>query len=417
MSSPGSPADAVASSVVLYTSQFPTPVAPGRCVFSLRLAGALRRQRATSVLCPLPFVPDLERFRRDPERRGVIGVSGETTLEGVPVKYLRHLAIPVLSRPFTARVQALRATGEVRRLARHARRNVINAHWVYPDGVAAVHMGRKLGLPVVLTALGCDVNDYPDVPGIGEQIREALKAADAVTGVSRELADKVIALGVPAERVFFIPNGVDKRVFHWDATRRDAMRQRHGMAAGEHYIGFIGRLEQEKGPDVLVRALGELHAAGRLKSKCIFLGAGSMLESLQGEVARLGLGDHVRFAGAQPPGSIADWMLALDTMCLTSRREGMPNVVLEAMASGLPVVATAVGAVPSLIDEGAGIVVPSEDPGALAAALDAAATRDWPRDQLSTHCAHPSWDQVASQYLQLFDQVAERREAGQRNGS
>jgi glycosyltransferase involved in cell wall biosynthesis len=148
---------------------------------------------------------------------------------------------------------------------------------------------------------------------------------------------------------------------------------------------------EEKGPDVLVDALDARKDALRELS-VIFIGDGELTDKLKQRVAQLGLAERVRFLGRQGPDTIPVWISAADLLCLPSRREGCPNVVLEALAAGRPVVASRVGGVPELLNNQNGIMVPAGDPSALATGLAEALHRSWNSIELRGSVPALSWD-------------------------
>ena len=203
-------------------------------------------------------------------------------------------------------------------------------------------------------------------PSLRGPIRDALLQASNVISVSAGLRDRVIELGIPADSIVVQHNGVDGGRFIL-RDRGDA-RRRLGIDENRSQICFVGNLVPEKGPDVLVEALGRSELGG-LDARVTFIGEGELKDELRARTAALGLRDRVSFLGRLPPDEVALRISASDVLCLPSRREGCPNVVLEALASGRPVVAASVGGVPELLHDGNGVMVPPADPPALAAAI------------------------------------------------
>jgi glycosyltransferase involved in cell wall biosynthesis len=278
----------------------------------------------------------------------------------------------------------------LRRLRREFPFDAILAAWAYPDAVAAVRLGQELGVPVVTMILGSDVNEFARHPSMREQIVWGLRNSQGVITVSGALRDRVIELGVPAEKVVVQHNGVDGDRFRF----RDGadVRARLGLPDDRPLIGYVGNFVHEKGVDLLVEAMRRLrHAAAEL----VMVGDGPMGEQLRARAAALGMGDRVRFVGRRPHEEVPEWISALDVFCLPSRREGCPNVVLEALASGRPVVAASVGGVPELLSEDTGVLVEPEDPEALARGLEEALSRRWDPEVLRASVPCLSWEEFA----------------------
>jgi glycosyltransferase involved in cell wall biosynthesis len=198
--------------------------------------------------------------------------------------------------------------------------------------------------------------------------RFCLRRSDHVIAVSPDLQAAVRALGIPAMRCSLLPNGVDERVFaRRSPAAQSPLRARRGVAAGRTVIGALGRLSTEKGFDDLIRATHALIRAG-CDVELWIAGEGPARGELQALIDRLGLADRIALLGFVE--QTVELLHGLDLYALSSVREGLPIALLEAMAMRLPVVATAVGGVPTLLRDGAnGVLVAPRDVDGLAAAL------------------------------------------------
>jgi len=259
--------------------------------------------------------------------------------------------------------------------------------------------------------LGSDVNDLPRRPALRWQILRGLRRASRVVSVSEALRDETARIGVPRERIVVAHNGVDGEIFR--IRDRDEARAALGLSGKGPLIGYVGNLAAEKGADVLVEAMGALARRGRAADLAV-IGAGALEPALRARVAALGIEGRVRFLGRRVHDEVPRWISASDVLCLPSRREGCPNVVLEALASGRPVVASAVGGVPELLRTDNGILVPPERPDALADALCRALDRAWDAAALRGTVPSLSWDAVARIYRRLVEEVV--LESSPRNG-
>jgi glycosyltransferase involved in cell wall biosynthesis len=190
--------------------------------------------------------------------------------------------------------------------------------------------------------------------------RIALRGVDTVAAVSRPLARALAASGISPSRIRVIPNAVE--MFAPVLGRADA-RRRLGISGDAFTVGWVGRLSREKGADVLLEALARIDHDLR----CVVVGDGPERGALEAQAAALGLSARVRFAGAMD--DAAALMPAFDAFALSSRTEGSPVALLEAVAAGIPLAAAAVGGVPDLLRPSEALLVPPEDPAALAAAL------------------------------------------------
>lgn len=238
--------------------------------------------------------------------------------------------------------------------------DIIDAHFLYPDGVAAVHLAHELRRPVILTARGSDVNVALGERVAGRSIRWAVQRAAAVIAVSRELRDVMVCHGIDAERITVLRNGVDLELFA--PGERDGARAMLGISGPT--LLAVGNLVEEKGYDLVLAALVHLPEA-----RLIVLGSGPLQARLRNMAEDLGLSERVRWVAPVPQEALRQYFIAADVAVLASTREGMPNVLLESLACGTPVVATAVGGAKEIVtDSVAGKLVHERSPEQLAAA-------------------------------------------------
>jgi glycosyltransferase involved in cell wall biosynthesis len=277
--------------------------------------------------------------------------------------------------------------------------DLIDAHYFYPDGVAAVLLGRSLGRPVVITARGTDVNLITEYGVPRRLIRWAAAQAAGLVTVSEALRGRLVELGVPGSRIRVLRNGVDLDLF---APRdRAAARRELGLAPTGSVVASVGALIPLKGHDLVIRA-----AAAIPELRLVIVGEGPEAIALQRLAEQLGSRERVRFIGPMPQERLARVYNAADALVLASSREGLPNVVLEALACGTPVVASAVGGMPEVVSTGiAGRLLRERTPEAIAAAL---------RDLLADPPAHAavrayaerfSWAPTTAGQLRLFGSI------------
>ncbi len=236
---------------------------------------------------------------------------------------------------------------------------VLHTHGYRPDVVDS-GVGRRLGIATVTTVHGFTGGDVKNRFYEWLQ-RFAFRHFDAVIAVSEPLADSLAAAGLPSDRIHLVPNA-------WAGTlgllEAGEARGRLGVANGQFHVGWVGRLTDEKGPDVLIDALPHL---AELPLTVSILGEGEERPSLEEKSRNLGIADRIIWHGAVP--DAGRFFPAFDVFVLSSRREGTPIVLLEAIEAGVPVVATAVGGVPGVVGSGGALLVPPEDPEALAGAI------------------------------------------------
>jgi len=340
---------------------------------------------------------EVRSFRYAPERGELLGY-GRSLLADETMRWRALAAAPLYA--FAAR-RAARA--EVRR----RRYDLVHAHWLVPNGVALLG-----GVPAPL-AIGVHGSDVflAERRGLRTAAGRALARALLVTGCSPELVDRVCALGFPRSRARVIPYGVDAAAFTPDRERRSLWRRRLGVPADAVVALGVGRMVTKKGFQVLMRSLPELLAA-HPDLHVVLAGDGDRLESLRAAAAAWP--GRVHFPGLVLRDTLPDLYRAADLFVLPAVHDargnvdGLPNVVLEAMASGLPVVATAVSGLPLVVEhEVHGLLVPEGDAAALGAAVAALAGDPARRARLgararSRAATELTWDAVAARHRAAY---------------
>lgn len=346
--------------VLALTSLYPNPYQPHRAAFNRQQLRALADEHEVRVIAPIAWTGEWS------GRRGRAG-SGERlpaerrlVTDGMIVHHPRFAYPPKFLRVWHGRffVQSVRRC--FTEVVRDWRPDVVLGCWAYPDGWAAVQLAREAGLPVAIKVHGSDVLTVGDYPAKRRRTVETLTGADAVVAVSKHLRERAIEMGADPLRTRVVYNGVDTGLFM--PGNGEEARRRLGITTGAPLILAVGNLVHVKGFDVLLKALSTV--ADAIPFQCAVVGGGPLERELQREVNDLGLGDRVRLVGARPLSELATWYRASSLLVLPSRSEGIPNVLLEAMACGTPFIASRVGGVPEIAGEGA--LVAPEDPAALA---------------------------------------------------
>jgi glycosyltransferase involved in cell wall biosynthesis len=386
---------------LLFTHLYPTAAHPTRGLFNAHVFNAIGRYCDARVVVAEPWWAQRPRERVD-------------RFSGIETHYAAYGAFPGFL-DLRAAAQYAGVRDPIRRLHRDFPFDAILSAWAYPDAVAAAALAREFHCPLVVNVLGSDINVLSERPALRGQIQEALGQAASVVAVSAALADRVVNLGIPPERVVVQHNGVDGDRFI--LQDRALLRDRLGLPKASPVIAYVGRLSLEKGVDILLDATRLLQST-HPNVGIILAGGGKLERSLRRQARQLGIDDCVRFLGDQPSSAIPGWIGASDLLCLPSRREGCPNVVLEALACGVPVVAARVGGLPELIAEDNGILVAPESAASLAKGLHAALDRTWQPTSLRASVPHLSWDHVGRRYAdRLASAIAPRRAALRSHGS
>jgi glycosyltransferase involved in cell wall biosynthesis len=378
--------------ITVVTSYFPTSARPYGGNSAFQTLRRLKPHASIEVVCPLERYPDIRGLK--PARYEPADPNWQPP--EFPTAYVEYRAIPLVTRPFNGRVCARILLPHVRL----TRPDLILNYWLYPDGYAAVRIGRELGVPVIVGAIGSDVRRRND-PITVRLVRQTMLQADAVIAVSDELRQRIVEQGIPAGKVTAIRNGCDTAVFH--PGDRDEARRQVGCDASSELIVYAGNLLASKGLGELMDAFVEL-AKIRPRLRVAIVGQGPYGDALARRAAAAGMEGRVILPGRRDAAGIAQWMRAADVFCLPSYSEGCPNVVVEALACGRPLVATNVGGIPELVNEASGLLVPPRDAGALRGALDAALSKQWDSAGIARTSTR-SWDAVAAETLALCRQV------------
>ena len=262
----------------------------------------------------------------------------------------------------------------LRRVVRETGATILHAHWVVPNGVVAAATGRSR--PLVISLHGSDMFVAERHRLATRAARFAFGRADRVTACSEDLCQRALRLGADPRRTSVIPYGVDTTRFAPDADRRRRTRAAAGLGDDRTLVLAAGRLVRKKGFEFLIDAVAAL--ATRCPTVMLAIaGDGDLGDELRAHAAAAGIGDRVLFAGAVTQDEVAAWLAAADIAVVPSVRDdagnvdGLPNIVLEALASATPVIATPAGGIATVAEDGrTAIVVPERDVPALTAALE-----------------------------------------------
>ncbi len=363
---------------------YPSPATPHAGLFVRRRLEALDVSNPVRVICPVPAC--IGTFTRRDARY----TPGAPPVWHVPMGY-----IPMVSRPLNPLLYARAVQPLLASWARRGEVDIIDAHFSWPDGVAAARLSRWLGVPYAVTLRGV-LPRYAGDRLKRWSIARSLRGASAVIAVSQSLKDLAVALGVRADRIVVIPNGVDSDTFH-PGDRRSA-RRALGRSADESLLISVGHLCPRKGMHRVVGILPKLlrRNAG---IRYVVVGADGAEERFEGRlkrlVRRLGLERCVTFTGSLDPPEVARWLQASDLFVLPTSNEGCCNAIGEALATGLPVVTTDVGGNRELVSPGAGLLTHFGDDRGLLNAISSMLEAAPQRAEVINSVRQRTWQQVA----------------------
>lgn len=390
--------------LLVFTTLFPNAAQPNHGIFvenRLRHLVASGAVEAT-VLAPTWWFP----FASD--RFGAWGtyarVPRNENRHGLEVLHPRALTVPKLGMNTAPYALYRTARATLRRMvAEGFAFDAIDAHYMYPDGVAALWLAQEFGAKLVITARGSDVTELPDYAVPRRLIGQAIAGADALISVSAGLKRRLVELGAPEAKVTVLRNGIDTRQFHPPPYAglgdREAARRRLGLT-GPTLIS-VGGLIPRKRHHLTIDALASLPGVTLL-----IAGAGPERARLAAQATARGVGERVRLLGPVPHAELPSYYAAADAMVLASSREGWANVLLESMACGTPVVASDIAGNPEVVQErDAGLILRANTAEGIAEAV-----RDLfanPPDRAATrrYAERFSWDATTDGQLALFRRI------------
>jgi teichuronic acid biosynthesis glycosyltransferase TuaC len=388
--------------VLVITKIFPNAAEPTSAPFNRQQIAALSRLCQVEVLGTIPWYPGAGLLGRWSSAGKVARVPRRETIDGIEVKHPRTLFIPRVGHALWAPMYA--ASIAPMALGYRGKVDVVLGTWAYPAGAAAVAIAKLIGVPAVVKLHGSDMNVIAKLPGPRRMLELALPRAARVVAVSRALAEEARALGVAEDRVALVMNGVDPELFR-PRDRAEARRTlKLPTDPKTRVVLYVGNLKESKGVLDLGAAFESIAAANPSVHLAI-VGGGEGQAALEAIAQRWP--GRVTLAGRRPLEEVPTWMAACDVLALASWAEGTPNVVLEALASGRRVVASAVGGVPDLITSPAlGELVPARDVPALGAALARAAATEYDMNEVGRLGARGGWSDSAQR---LFEVLSEAR--------
>lgn len=385
---------------LLFSSLYPSSVRPGHGIFvETRLRELLKTGEVeTRVVAPVPWFPfsstvfgEYARFAATPKFE---------RWNGIAVHHPRYYLLPKIGMNMAPQALANGAIPTVRRLiAEGFDFDLIDAHYYYPDGIAAGIIARAVGKPFIVTARGTDLNLIADYTEPRRRILETASLADASIGVCNALMDKLSTLGAAPEKLNVFRNGVDLERFRPEPM--DEARCQLGLA-GCRIILSVGNLVELKGHDIAISAMASLPSDVIL----VIVGKGPLESELKSLADRLKISDRVVFAGPVPNTDLRWWYSAADVLALCSSREGWANVLLESMACGTPVISTAVGGTPEIVtNPHVGRLMRTRDSAGFLEAFSGLMDGYPDRQAVRQYAEQYSWTETSNRQVALFRRI------------
>lgn len=382
--------------LLVATNLFPDLNEPWRGLDNATLVHALQQLDPGLNIRVLAFRPSLRYFGGASSR-----LQARAEDAGLPVDYFWTPYVPRLG-GMNHRLFAHAFARARKMLPREFSPQAVLVPWLFPDACGVSLEAAAWGVPVVAVAQGSDVHQYLDMPARRRAILAMTRRVKAVVTRSQDLAHRLIAHGADAGKVHAIYNGVDVHTFK--PASRSAARIAFNLSPNERVLLFVGNFLPVKGLDLLLAAFARVVSASPQPVRLALIGGGPLEGALRAQAAELAITEQVSFLGRQGVPQVALWMQAADAVCLTSYNEGVPNVVLESMASGRAPVCMDVGGIAEVVEPllGRRFLVQQRDAAAYASALLEALENPPDETVLQQATANFSWENCAQKYLALL---------------
>lgn len=385
--------------VLTFSSLYPNVEQPQHGIFvEQRLRHLVAsKQLITRVVAPVPWYPPaLERAGHYP---GYSSIPKAEKRHDISIAHPRYVVLPKIGMtvaPWLMAASLRRPVGEI--FEREFKFDLIDAHYFYPDGVAAAWLARRIGVPLVITARGTDINLIPEYYLPKKMILWAAKEATAIIAVSRALRDRMVELGIDKDKITVLRNGVDLSLF--SPVEQNIAREKVGGWTGKWLLS-VGHLIERKGHHLTIEAMVSLPDLN-----LAIAGDGPQLAELGKLAKTLGVADRVHFIGAVSQNDLRYYYSAADVFVLASSREGMANVLLESLACGLPVVATPIWGTPEVVAlPAAGALTRDRSASALSDAVNALLQNYPDRSQTRRFAEEFSWDNTTQGQIEIFRRI------------
>lgn len=379
--------------IAVVTAHYPSSGEPTRGRPAYQTLRMLSRECEVEVFYPHAAYPPLLK----PRSRTYHSFDHDYSLPGVTTHYCDYPALPLLSRPFNGWVAGRALLPRVKRF----NPDLIFSYCLYPDGYAGLNIAKTLSVPFAAMGVGSDVHSIHDRFSL-KHTRTLLREADLLLAISGDLRDRMISMGAPSAKTRTILSGSDPEVFH--VRNRAAARAQVGIGPSAETVNFIGRMDLRKGLRELVEAAASLKTK-RPNLHVYLVGDGPDATHVESTIAANNASAFIHLLPGCAFDQVAVWMAAADLVTLPSYMEGCPNVILEALACGRPVVATNVGGIPEIMSNACGRLVPPRDSVELAQALDVVLASDWDASSIAAHWSR-SWTVVAGELLDALQTIA-----------
>jgi len=369
-------------SLLIITNLYPLPWEPNRATFNRQQFSLLDDEYDKSVLIPVAFS---EWFKHR-----------KTFTQSENLRYVPYFYTPKIGRRFYSIFLFLSIMLHSGLWIKRKKARIMLASWAFPDAVATQWISRLFNAKFFFKVHGTDINEFTKVKSRASQIKSAAQKAIGVISVSQALKNEMVNIGIPAEKIEVIYNGVNHDKFGAKKAELKAENQ-HG-----EYVLYIGNLKKTKGIFEL------LNGFAQIKDKypalnLLYAGPGALKNELLECAKSLNIESNIKLLGGVNHDELPSLIHHAKLLALPSYNEGVPNVVLESMACGTPVLATSVGGIPEVINtQTCGVIIPPKNENAVAEGLVTLLSKEWNPEQIQAHSQQFSWKKNKSQLINVL---------------
>ncbi|MBU1043911.1 MAG: glycosyltransferase family 4 protein [Candidatus Omnitrophica bacterium] len=387
--------------ILVITNLYPNKFEPTKGVYNKQMVNELSKLCELKVVAPVPWVPAPRIIEK---LLFYNNITEKEIIDGIEVFHPRNFILPKIGRVMYGVYFYLSLYGKIKKIHESFKFDIILALWVFPDGVGSYYIAKKLKVPIIVEALGSDINIYTKYFLRRKIISSILNKCDRVIAVSTKLKDTMASIGVHSEKVSVISNGVNSLAFNRIDKRK--AREILKLSVGSKIILFVGNLVPVKGVNFLLDAY-KMVASNDKNVQLILVGDGFLKQSLVKKAKDYNI--EVNFCGKVSHSDVSLWMNACDVLCLPSLNEGCPNVILEAMACGSRIVASCVGGIPEMVSSYSRVeLVKPKDVKQLAKALTSAVTNEKNIEEIKNVINNRSWHDAAQEILFECNKVKDK---------
>lgn len=396
--------------ILVFTSLYPNNMWPQHGVFIKERMTAFSRLKNCNVkvVAPVPYFPPI----KITDRWKFSQVKYHEKRDGLDVYHPRYFMTPKIGMSTYGWMMYWSVLKSVKRIKKNFDFDLIDAHYVYPDGFAAVLIGQYFNKPVVVSARGSDINQYTNIPIVRKLLKHTLHQSDSSIAVCQALKDAMLDIHKNGKDINVIPNGIDTKQFK--PINRELARRKLNLPDGKIILS-VGQLIPRKGMDILIRAFKKVTELSGEPMTLLLVGEGPDITKLQKLVKILDLENRVLLVGGRPHSELCSYYNAADLFCLASSREGWPNVVMESLACGTPVVATNVWGTPEILSSDELGFLAERSVNGIKNQLLRALQKKWDREAIKCHFQNQTWEQTAFSVHSVFEKVLEEQKVFENN--